>query len=353
MRKAEVDMDLLMEKNPPSHNDPTVLDSSLKSEYPQWISFFEKNQPKWKRKIIKKMSEYDIIQANSEFIFFSNFSKKPLIANPIGSELRILAFKNSIRGFLMRRALKKAKVIIVSSPKQIELLQKLKLHNGVLIPYFLEFPFFEPLSTEKLETGKDLVIFHPANLDWKIKGNNVLIKGFANFVNENPNSQLIIVDRGIDSEKTHDLIKKLGIEKQINFVEGPLDYLQLKHFYKISDVVADQFILGEIGSIGREALCCQRPLLSYFNENDYNRIYENLPPILNAFSGDDIQNQLEIMQDKKKRELTAKKGREWIEKNYSLSELANKFKIIYQSILEGKKIEEIRKLIGNQKLVEF
>ena len=62
---------------------------------------------------------------------------------------------------------------------------------------------------------------------------------------------------------------------------------------------------------------------------------------------------LEIMQDKKKRELTAKKGREWIEKNYSLSELANKFKIIYQSILEGQKIEEIRKLIGNQKLVEF
>jgi len=143
LRLQGIEAELLMEKNPKSVENPLNPDSSLNNSYPDWFSFYDKKSS-WKTTIIKKMRDrnYNLIHAYVELPIFAYLSRKPFVAHPQGSDLREMAFSNSIRGILLRRAYRKAKAIIVSSPEQIFLVKKLKLQNGILIPFTPEYPFF-------------------------------------------------------------------------------------------------------------------------------------------------------------------------------------------------------------------
>lgn len=352
MRKAGIDMDLLIEKNPSPPNDPLIRDPNLKNEYPNWINFYDKSKFNWKINLLQKMKQYNLIQASSGLITYSYLSKKPLIAQPIGSELRITAFSNSLKGILMRRALRKAKAIIVSSPEMISLIRKLKLDNYVFFALFLDFSFFKPKTIDKGQYEKKLVIFSPTNLNWKHKGNDKLIKGFAKFCKKNPNALLLLADHGIDSDKTHQLIKSLNIDEQVNFINGPLSKSELEYYYNISDVIADQFIIDDIGAIGRETLCCQKPLITNFNELGYSKLYPNLPPIAKASTSEEIFRQLISLQDEDRRKKIGKECLEWITKNNSIELFQKNSKILYESVLAGEKIIEIREKISGQEIFQ-
>lgn len=354
LRANGVSTELLMEKDPVPSSNPTKLDTSLNNMFPDWIHFYDKKKSSWKWSVIKKMREkkYDLIHAYVELPIFAYLSRKPFVAHPQGSDLREMAFSNSIRGILLRRAYRKAKAIIVSSPEQIFLLKKLKLYNGILIPIIPEYPFFKPENISKDDFNDKLVIFHPANIDWKGKGNDILIKGFAKSIMKYPNMILIIVDRGIDSNKTHELVNSLKINDKVKFIDGPLDYKELKYYYNLSDIIADQFVLGQLGGIAREALCCQKPLLTSFNKEEYQKIYSDLPPIVNTKSIDEAINNLEYLQNKMVRDQIGKKGRDWVQKNSSMESMAKKLAIVYDSIENSEKIIKIRDKISGQEIFQ-
>ena len=139
----------------------------------------------------------------------------------------------------------------------------------------------------------------------------------SEFVNENPNSILIVVDRGIDSQKTHDLVKTLGMENKVLFVEGPLNSTELLHYYNLADVIADQFVLGALGSIGWETFSCAKPLLAFINEEQYRLLYGQAPPMFNALGHDNVKKQLEILMDEDTRKKIGNQAREWITKYHS------------------------------------
>jgi len=351
LRTSEIEVDLLMKKNPPDHQDPLKKDPTLHNEYPHWIHFFDKKKHKWKRSILKLMREkkYDLIQAQSELIIFAYISRKSFVAQPVGSELRSLAFQNSIRGILMRRALKKAKAVIISGPEQLSLVRKLNLNNFVVIPFSPEFSSFEPMIVAKKELVDNFIIFHPANLDWTMKGNNILLEGFAKFVKDYIKASLIIIDWGKDSQKTHQLVKSLGIENKVNFLKKPLALEDLKYYYNMCDVVADQFVLEDIGAIGREAMCSQKPLLANFNEDGYRAFYTELPHVVKASTPQEVVTQLQILSNEKTRLDIGKKSREWMEKNNSTELFKKKIKILYDLILSGNNKEIFRQKINEVK----
>lgn len=333
MRKIYVDMELLMQKNPGVESDPIIRDPSLNKIYPKWINFYDKTKSHWKISILKKMQKYDLIFANSGLILYSYFSQKPYIAQPIGSELRVTAFSKSLKGFLMRRSLHKASVVIIATPSQESLLKKLKIKNYFVIPCHLEISFFPPQTGQKTDFFDTFTVFHPTNLNWEAKGNDILIKGFALFLKNHPKTILLIVKHGKDLKKTYELVKTLNIEKNVKFVKGPLTYEQLKHYYHNADVIADQFIGSEIGAIGREVMCSQKPLLANFDETSYKTQFGTVPPILRTKSPDEINLKLELLVDDKIRDRYGKDGRLWMEKNNLMDVFAEKYKIICESII--------------------
>ena len=57
IRKINVDIELLMEKNPGVASDPIIRDSTLNKIYPKWINFYDKTKSLWKINILKKNLE--------------------------------------------------------------------------------------------------------------------------------------------------------------------------------------------------------------------------------------------------------------------------------------------------------
>ena len=337
-----------MEKNPPQGSDPKNFDSTIGDEYPNWIIFYDKKKSSWKRDIIRIMrdKQFDLLYAHVELPIFAYFSRRSFLSHVMGSDLREMAFSNSLRGILLRRAYRKSKAIIFGSPGLYSSLLKLKLQKTIFLPIMHDISFFKPQSLES-EFNDRFVIFHPANLDWRLKGNEIFIKGFAAFIKKFPISLLIIVDHGIDSQRTHELVNSLTINENVMYVKGPLNSSQLLYYYNLSNVVADDFVINEIGGIGREALSCEKPLITLFDEHGYRKLFGNAPPALNASTVSEVVAQLEFLQDEKTRVKIGKESRDWIIRHNSPSIFSQKLNIIYDSIINEKSVEEIRTLLSD------
>ena len=340
LRKNDLEIDLLMEKSPIVEQDPLKQDPDLQNSYPDWVKFYEKNQSGWKRKIIKLMKSYDIVESQYEHNIFAYFARRPLISQIVGDDLRELAFSNSLRGFLLRRAFGKAKAVLYTTPAELSLLSRLNIKNALFLPLFVNLDFFKPIEVPRGDLADKLVVFHPSNL-WHLKGNVTLIEGFAKFVKNNPGAVLIMIDRGPDSQTIHGLVTRLGIEKNTFFLKGPLDSATLRHYYNVADIIADQFVVPEIGGIGREALCCQKPLMTIFDEAGYEKTYGEIPPALNATNSQEILERLEHLTDAKVRLELGKRGREWVCKFHSLDLYSKKIAILYEGIQSGQKLDQI------------
>ena len=351
LRKDGFDVELLMEKNPPKGSNPLLFDPTLENRYPKWIHLFNKSKSSWKINVIKKMrnKEYDLIHAYVEFPIFAYLSRRTFIANTQGSDFRELAFSTSVRGFLLRRSYRKAKAVLFFQPDHLPLFSKLKLNNGIFFPPSWDTSFFTPKEFSRDEFGDNFIIFHPANLEWRLKGNEILINGFAKFVKDKPNSILIIVDRGIDSKKTHDLITQLNIENNVKFIPGPLNSTELIRYYNSADVIADQFVLGALGSIGWETFACAKPLLAYINETQYDQVYGEPPPLANASIPSLVSQQLHKLLDNKFRKELGTKSRSWITKYHSPSLFSQKIIKLYHAVLNDEPIDQIRQMLSVDK----
>jgi len=339
-----------MERNPSPLSDPLKFDSDLKNQYPEWISFYDKISPLWKFDIIKKMrnKKYDIIQAYVELPIFAYLARKPFIVYTQGSDLRELAFSNSIRGWLLRRAYRKSKLVMLGQPDHLPLTKKLKLKNVIFLPA----PWIpkQKLIKKNKNHSNSFVIFHPSSLNWRLKGNDILIRGFAKFIKNNRDSLLLLVARGPDLNKTKELIKSLDIESNIKFL-NTLSQDEMSNYYSQSDVVADQFIIGSMGGISLEAMYAGKPLLTFINEELHEKLYPKSPPILIASNSEGVTSQLEKLQDKELRLNLGKEGRKWVLENHSPELISRKLLIIYESILNNESIEEIRNKVSKLKQV--
>ena len=331
LRKKGIFADLLIESNPPEVYDPLKTDFTLNGKYPDWIRFFNRGESGWKRNILKILRDkkYDLIQSQYDFTIFSYISRKNYIPQIVGSDLSELAFSNSIRGMLMRRALRKAKIIFFTSPPDKILLEKLNIHTGIFVPIMWDTDYFKP-DNSKLNDNTNLTIFHPTCLDFKFKGNNILIEGFAEFVKTTSNSILTIVDRGIDSKNTHKLVEKLRLENNVKFIKGPLNYEELRLQYINSDIIADQFILPGVGGIACESLACGKPLLINCPPNNYQNLHDEEPPVIHCKNSKDILKNLEILKDIEFRKNIGSRGRDWVVKYHSPKSVISKIESIYE-----------------------
>jgi len=349
LRNNGIDADLLIDTK---HTHPETYDPELKNGYPDWFIQYHLNKPLWKLKVLNTMrkKEYDLIHAYVELPIFAYLSGKKFLVQALGSDFRELAQLRSLRGYLLRRAYKKAKVILFSMPDHLPIYSKFGLKNGIFSPLPVNSSFFRPEQIKIKKFENFFSILHPTNLEWRLKKNNILIEGFAKFVKKYPSSILIIIDRGIDSEKTHELIKNLDITEKICFIKGPLNVTELRKYYNLVDAVADSFLFPALSGITNEALCCEKPVITYYPEEEFKGVYPEQPPILHASNPMEVYHQLEILNDEKKRKELGKKSREWVTKNNDPEFYSKKLKIIYESIINNDNIEKIREKLSQKPL---
>jgi len=345
LRKKGYNVDLLMEEKSHITADPAYLEPELRNNYPPWIKFFNKKKSKWKFEIIKIMKQYDLIHSWVEFSIFAQFSGKPFIANTQGSDFRELAKANSLKGFLLRRAYRKAKVIIFNQPDYLDLNSKILKEKGIFVPIIWDKKYWPLLENE--EKSKQLTIFFPANLDWKLKGNDIFLQGYSEFVKKFENTKLILVKRGVDSEKTLELIKKFSIEKYCEIVNGPLNRIEMLKMYAKSDIIVDQFVIGSMGSIALESMIYKKPLITYVNNELHRKSYGSIPPLISAKNPSEIFEGLLKLKDKNERKRVGMKLNTWVKEHHSSEKISEQIGLVYNLIEKGLNTKSILNELKN------
>lgn len=287
---------------------------------PSWVKYIKKGKflgryGSYSINLLKMLKKYDIIHAYTMGAIWAQFSNRPYIATATGADIRELSKQRNIKGYLMRRGFKNAKVLY-AMPINFKDAKEIGCRNIKCIKWPIELEIFDKSRKMDLKGkyGADIIFFTPTRHD-KIKGMEILIRAFAKFIRENEDILLLSVEWGNNLDRSKFLIKKFGIEDKVVFLPLMSKKLLLS-YYKSSDCIFDQFVLGGMGTTCLEALASGKPLVTYLNKKLYSEYYEKLPPILNAKNEEEIYNAMIKVEDRKMREYIGREARKWIKKNH-------------------------------------
>ena len=191
------------------------------------------------------------------------------------------------------------------------------------LEFLKELEFYNAFN--KIRHNNSLVVFSharqngknlPLHLSVHEKGNDILITGFAKFIQENSSVKacLVLFDYGMDVDAAKRLVKELGIESKVIWM--PKMYRkEIMYGLKNSDVGCGQFINSWLTcGVVNETLALGKPLLHYRNDALYEKNMEWLYPVLNSHTADEVYDALkDFASNREKHEAIAAKGIEWIE----------------------------------------
>jgi len=339
LKEYGIYVDLLMEKNPTFANDPRNTDELTNDQYPLWIKFWDWKK-NWKFQIIKIMRKYDLISAATELPIFALFSLKPYIAIATGSDLFFLAKSKSLRGFLLRLAYRRARVVVYTLPSHRTNVELLKLKNAIFLPLFRNFN--KSFVKVKKNYKEKFVFFHPTSHRWESKGNDLFLKAFMRLCKTRDDVFLILINRGEDAEKSIKLLKDANMDEKFEILPHTLSQDELYSYYNACDVVVDQFIVGSFGLTGLEVLNLGKPLVCFIDEEAYEMSYGLKPPVLSSNNEEGIfQILIKLLEDKQYCNEISEKSLNWFQKFHAEENLIKKYIELYTQVHEGKRYQEI------------
>lgn len=290
------------------------------------------------KKLAAKFDDFSLTQAYGADIIIPYILGLPYIAYEHGT-LRDLPFDGTARANLLRGAYQQARVTIITNPDVIKSAHKLGLKNYRYIPHAVDcnrFKLFQNSELRKQFKLEDqLIILAPARQNWDIKGNNKYIEAFATLIKNSPNCKLFICDWGQHRDLTKELVKNLSLNDHVHYYL-PCPKISSIHYYQLADIVVDQFEAGAFGGITPEAMACEKPILVYYKPSVHEWCFDSHPPVVNTCTAEDIAKELiDLSGDPKRRAELGKLGREWVLQEYSVTQLVERHKRIYDQILDS------------------
>ena len=321
-------------------DDPAWEDPELADAYPRWIDvrkISRKHDLSWFARGICRLAgerqrlprEFDVVHAQCTAPIMAQFiAPDRLVSHCLGSDLRELAQSNSLKGFLLRRAYRRSRVVFFNNVDHVASLKALGI-DGVFLPNPLDLDRFRPGTPSRRSDGYDFVVLHPSRLDWvagagdrsSTKGNDRLIRAFARFLADRPRALLMLLNSGTDVAATKELVRNLDIGGNVRFLDR-MRKKDLVETIRSADVVADQFDIGAFGGTALEVLACGKPLLTYLKEDCARICYGELPPILNGRDEEEILGQLRRAAASDLEELGAR-ARAWMERHHDWRKVAS------------------------------
>lgn len=273
---------------------------------------------------ISLLFQYDVIVAMSSYNQYAGFIRLPFIALATGSDLREECYKKE--GFFYRRGFRKSKVVLswLFDKRGLQQAEMLRLAQLKFFRFPVDCGYYCPGDgSGERYSEHNFVVFYPTRNDWIIddtrrwkdglKGNDKLVKGFALFlqkVESRIKPLLILMKTGKDADATKGLVNELGIESHVVYLDRLSEQERIRTIQS-ADVVADHFCAGSFGGTFVEVMACGKPLIHFLQEDNINLAYPEPPPILNAYTPEEICGRLLQCTDEKQRVELGRKSREW------------------------------------------
>jgi len=278
--------------------------------------------------------KYNLVQAYAtEPIYTLLANKRPYIAYEHGT-IRDLPFEDSAQGRLTALAYRMADFVLITNPDNIRAAKKLNLKKFNSIPH----PITEKWVKEKIKMPKDksFNLFCPSRHDWDMKNTHYFIHAFAKILKKTKKPvTLILVKWGSNIKKSQSLIKKLGIEKHVKWIELTPKNLYFQNIAR-SNVVLDQVYWVGMGGIVPEAMLFGKPVLVSYDAKLCQWMFPDPPPVLSVFTIDDIYKTIvDLLEKPKKAKEIGKEGQKWFNKYHSKKIIVKKHLEIYKKLLKG------------------
>lgn len=387
LRACGYDAEMFLDDSSSLQQDYPWWEDSHLNEHnlPSWIHYYRVNpnfmfpQPKLKE-MINHFSKCDIALVCGWGPIIAKRAGVPYLFYSFGGDLTVTAFYENIReafrkmasfkkpsglrslllySHYQREAIRQADRVGILMAFQIEpyarklgVVEKMKLLRLAWdIEKYKKSP--DPALNEKYK-NYDIVYFMIARHSWKsvwndMKGNDKFLKAYARFVKEkNPNVLLVTIDKGVDTDASKELLREFGVEHAVEWVKE-MNKDRIRAYISMSNVVVvDQFWHDNwrrryprnetpafgLGSAGIEAMCAEAVLITGFFHEDF---YEgNKPPILNAFTEEEIYQRLvqSLSMTPDERAELGKKARAFVEKYHGWKNVVPMYVEVLEEILE-------------------
>ncbi len=285
--------------------------------------------------LTEKLEGYDVIEtSNPEFYIFAYQSY--LAAKKYNARL-ILRTSQTVEGFFLfrlskymvipfaKKAYSYASWLFFTNPEAAERAVNLGLIEKnskkiVITGHATDTSIFRPMKVKKREKK---VILSVAGL-YKIKGHHIIIKALSR-VREKHDAELWIVGEGYYKKKLEALADSLGLSSNVKFL-GSKSTKELAEIYNMADV----FVLAnyqEITPAVNEALACGVPVVVMeCGGRKFVIPDESYGFVSKKFDAEDMASKItDVIENRESARETAKKGREYILKNFSVEKVADKF----------------------------
>jgi glycosyltransferase involved in cell wall biosynthesis len=334
LRKAGVEAELLVQPTP--KNSVPLTDEFGKP--PEWVHEWKgSNYLSKALYLLLKSRDYDILQGYGSATAYLPFCGKPYFSYALGSDLRLEAVSGTLKGRLLMNGFKNSKVMFFGPDRAtLDIIKRYDLHQAKFIPQIIDSGLFSP-GKSKIKGYKDnFVVFNASSLYWggmdKGKKTQYLVNAFAEFASEVKEAKLIMPFLGPDKEKTRDLVRKLKLDEKVDFIPRQTK-TQLVEYYRLADVVTDQFEVDTLGLVSREALSTGKPLITRCGKELHEKFYAEAPPILYASTTQEITKRLFESTDNKKMAALGKRSREWILEYHDNAKNTRKLISLYERVI--------------------
>jgi len=283
--------------------------------------------------------------------FFVYIKSKKYIAYATGSDLREAIYYKKDGEIIKKFFLKSNKVIVSNYDRFTQnSIKELNLNNVYFHNFYVQTEDnYKYLDNDNYHFSDNYIkaqefikgsfsIYMPSNIDFTeiqnnnkhfcSKGNDIAFEVFLKFINNYPDTKILLRNGGPDLELSKSLLSK--IQKSVFFVDI-LNKKELLNLINKADVIFDQFYLDAFGGIGIEAASLEKPLLTLPPSNHF---YKDDPhPFLFNFNSIDLYNNLENLYfDNEYRKKYSKECKDWVFRNHSKKEIFKLEKIIRDTI---------------------
>jgi glycosyltransferase involved in cell wall biosynthesis len=267
-------------------------------------------------RLIKKARAADIVHIHYGFFgIYGILCGVPYYLHLHGSDVR-QNLKAPFLGALTKLAILKAKGVFYSTPDLEEEVTRLRT-DAVFLPNPIRTDEFVPGS---VDTSNHIRVLSISRLNHN-KGIDKVFSALKKVKQTTVNVEIHAMGCGIHKDL---YINKSFIDKYLEDVP----YNQMCQLLGSYNLLIGQMSVGAIGMTELEGLATERPVLANFK---YGHIYSELPPLLSVNDEDELYACiLELINDKCKRDMIGRKGREWVINQHNYCAVAKKLSGYYE-----------------------
>jgi glycosyltransferase involved in cell wall biosynthesis len=250
------------------------------------------------------------------------YGQKPQVSVEIGT-MRDFPFNSSVVSKVLWPAYRLSDHVVITNPDNRQLAEAAGIEHYSFCPHPIDGRIFRPgdepaLRAALLERHRaSHLLLAPARQNWRIKGNDKLLRAFARVRAAGVNAVLLIPAWGQEILRSQTLARELDLGAHVAWM-APMSEPVLAAHYRAVDLVFDQFQLGVFGLITPKVMACGVPVVTSYEPRHHAWCFAADPPVVAASDDTEIfESTVRLLRDRSARREIGAASCAWVDAHHS------------------------------------